>query len=102
MKTRQETNFIGMMLAALMFFVVIGTAFQLKQSDLGGFSIEVIKKEGKYVDGITGAVSGMEGVSGFQIATPRNWQSPVFEFQDGTRNRNIQYNFKEGKWIFLH
>jgi len=104
MKYKHETNFIGMMLAALMFFVLIGTAFQLKQTDLGGFSIEVIKKDGKYVDGITGAVSGMERVSGFQTAdqNPQTWKSPVFEFQDGTRNRNIQYTFVEDEWVFLH
>ena len=58
MKTKQETNIIGAMLLVLLFFLIIGMAIEIA---LEGRTVGI--------DEITGAVSGMEKVSGFGTFT---------------------------------
>jgi len=70
MKYKHETNFIGMMLAVFASLLVIGSIMQLFPKN----TMRIIDTTSLYENEITGAVSGMEGVSGF--ATKYTWTNP--------------------------
>ena len=81
MKTKQETNIIGMMLLALVFFLLIGMAIEIA---LEGRTVGI--------DEITGAVSGMEKVSGFAEATwsaGTTWTGPSGKNYLATPTRGV-------------
>jgi hypothetical protein len=83
MRYKHETNFIGMMLVVLVSFLMVGTSLHFNPNN----------------NQLTGAVSGLEGISGFQSAsTTLSLEHANTLYDSGTLSANDEFeNVGDGK-----